>query len=120
MPVGALYGTLQLILYVYWPPGWMPLTFTAGVAARLPSGLYILMVMVALDQTMLPVFLTVTEKLTVRRRATGSGLSETETMLPLVILLVELVIVLVDAEVEDVEVEVMVAVVVLVATVLVD
>ena len=82
------------------------------------------MVTVAPDQTMLPVFLTVTEKLTVRRvkekRDTGSGLSETETMLPLVIGPVELVIVLVDAEVEDVEVEVMVAVVVLVTTVLVD
>jgi len=78
-----------------------------------------LMVTVELDQTMLPVFLTVTEKLTVPRRATGSGLSETETMLPVVLGLVELAIVLVDSEVEDVEVEVMVAVVVLVTTVLV-
>ena len=78
------------------------------------------MVTVAPDQTMLPVFLTVTEKLTVRRRATGSGLSEKETMLPIVIGLVEVVIVLVDSEVEDVEVEVMVVVVVLLTSVLVD
>jgi len=78
------------------------------------------MVMVALDQTVFPVFLTVTEKLTVRRRATGSGLSETETTLPVTIGLVELIIVLVDSEVEDVEVEVMLAVVVLATSVLFD
>jgi hypothetical protein len=75
------------------------------------------MVMVALDQVMLPVFLIVMQKLTVRQQATGSGLSEIETMLPVVIEPV-LVVVLADSEVEDVE-EIMV-VVVLVNSVLVD
>ena len=77
------------------------------------------MVTVALDQTILSVFLTVTEKLTVRRLATDLDCPDRDYAPPYDGAC-ELVIVLVDAEVEDVEVEVMVAVVVLVTTVLVD
>jgi hypothetical protein len=39
MPLGALYGTFQFILQVYWLPGWMPFTVNDGVATNAPSGL---------------------------------------------------------------------------------